>query len=98
YSAMKSARALGFATSRHLHHVPGHDLLDCYAHRQLPQGEKDQRADALGVGTQKRLNSAVSPLRPLGSPDTEEEVDSNDETVMEPAIEIKPVLELPPPA
>ncbi|MGO6790752.1 hypothetical protein ACCS70_35255, partial [Rhizobium ruizarguesonis] len=25
YSAMKSARALGFATSRHLHHVPGHD-------------------------------------------------------------------------
>ncbi|TAY62748.1 hypothetical protein ELH84_32705 [Rhizobium ruizarguesonis] len=22
---MKSARALGFATSRHLHHVPGHD-------------------------------------------------------------------------
>ncbi|MGO6862818.1 hypothetical protein ACCS99_35920, partial [Rhizobium ruizarguesonis] len=24
-SAMKSARALGFATSRHLHHVPGHD-------------------------------------------------------------------------
>ncbi|MGO7543461.1 antibiotic biosynthesis monooxygenase [Rhizobium ruizarguesonis] len=23
---MKSARALGFATSRHLHHVPGHDL------------------------------------------------------------------------
>ncbi|UIK14127.1 IS5 family transposase (plasmid) [Rhizobium leguminosarum] len=26
YSAMKSARALGFATSRHLHHVPGHDL------------------------------------------------------------------------
>ncbi|TAZ69207.1 hypothetical protein ELH72_33235 [Rhizobium ruizarguesonis] len=24
---MKSARALGFATSRHLHHVPGHDRL-----------------------------------------------------------------------
>jgi GNAT superfamily N-acetyltransferase len=32
----------------------------------------------------------------LGSPDREEEVDSIDETVMEPAIEIKPLLELPP--
>ncbi|MGZ9721378.1 hypothetical protein, partial [Rhizobium miluonense] len=26
YSAMKSARALGFAIFRHLHHVPGHNL------------------------------------------------------------------------
>ncbi|WP_210268651.1 hypothetical protein, partial [Rhizobium rhizogenes] len=29
YSAMKSARLLGFATSRHLHHVPGHDQIGC---------------------------------------------------------------------
>ncbi|MGO7456617.1 hypothetical protein ACCS81_32115, partial [Rhizobium ruizarguesonis] len=33
YSAMKSARALGFATSRHLHHVPGHD--PCFASEKM---------------------------------------------------------------
>ncbi|TBB23673.1 hypothetical protein ELH51_19060 [Rhizobium ruizarguesonis] len=37
---MKSARALGFATSRHLHHVPGHD-------RSLLVGRTCDRTSAL---------------------------------------------------
>ncbi|MGO8653077.1 hypothetical protein ACC839_32810, partial [Rhizobium ruizarguesonis] len=63
YSAMKSARALGFATSRHLHHVPGHDPLSCFNQVQCtrsilrqyhPQAALTTRPEAQSVSTVTR--------------------------------------------
>ncbi|MGO7057345.1 hypothetical protein ACCT26_33865, partial [Rhizobium ruizarguesonis] len=54
-SAMKSARALGFATSRHLHHVPGHDR------------SRSQQAVVLDIPHQHALTLDVTFRSPLES-------------------------------
>ncbi|NTF93745.1 DUF982 domain-containing protein, partial [Agrobacterium rhizogenes] len=49
YSAMKSARLLGFATSRHLHHVPGHDPIMERVHPQAARNAFIKAAEEAGV-------------------------------------------------